>query len=91
MHRWLARLRDIARRIYASAPHAEATNITEKLLHRIYADPHLYELVAATEPGYGLLDIIESLALEVNLDEVEDMIKLMHQLGSPPRASGAPI
>lgn len=91
MHRWLARLRDVARRIYASTPHTEPTNITEKLLHRIYADPHLYELVAATEPGYGLLDIIESLALEVNLDEVEDMIKLMHQLCGAPQASGTLI
>jgi glutamine synthetase adenylyltransferase len=87
MHRWLARLRGVARRIYVSTPRTEAISITEKLLQRIYADPHLYELVAATEPGYGLLDIIESLALEVNLDEVEDMIKLMHQLCGAPQAS----
>jgi hypothetical protein len=91
MDRWLARLRDIARRIYTSAPPAEPTNVTEKLLRLIYADPRLYELVAASEPGYGLLDIIESLALEVNLDEVEAMVELMHQLSGRPRLSGGPL
>jgi hypothetical protein len=53
-------------------------------------------LVAASERLYRLLllgypDIIESLALEVNLGKVEDMIKLMHQLCGAPQASGTLI
>jgi hypothetical protein len=87
MDRWLSRLRDAARRIYASEPGAEPTDLTDKILRLIYADPHLYELVAAVEPGYGLLDLVESLALEANLDEVEPMMALMRELCRESRVS----
>jgi hypothetical protein len=80
MDRWLTRLRDAARRTYTSAPPKPATNLPEKIMYMIYADPHLYELLAAVEPGYGLLEVVESLALEANLDEVETMMALMRQL-----------
>jgi hypothetical protein len=85
--RWLTGVRDVARKIYSSAPSASATNVTDKLLRLIYADPRLYELVAAVEPGYGLLDIVESLALEVDIDEVEEMLELMRQLAAEPQMS----
>jgi hypothetical protein len=80
MDRWLTRLRDAARRIYASAPSAEPADLTDKILRLVYADPHLYELIAAVEPGYGLLEVIESLALEMNLEEVEPALALMREL-----------
>jgi len=79
MDRWLSRLRDAARRIYAE-PRDEPANLTDKILRLIYADPHLYELISAVEPGYGLLDLVESLALEANIDEVEPMMALMGKL-----------
>jgi hypothetical protein len=86
MDRWLTRLRDAARRIYTSAPGAEPIDLTDKILRLIYADPHLYELIAAVEPGYGLLDLIESMALEMNLEEVEPALALMRELCREPQA-----
>jgi hypothetical protein len=41
---------------------------------RLNVDPGLYESVATAEPGYGLLDIVESLALEMNAKEVETAV-----------------
>ena len=41
-----------------------------------------FELLVAVEPGYGLRDLVEGLALEVNLDEIEPMMALMRQLCS---------
>jgi hypothetical protein len=79
MDRWLTRLRDAARRIYAEVED-EPVDLTDKILRLVYADPHLYELVAAVEPGYGLLEVIESLALEMNLEEVEPALALMREL-----------
>ena len=78
--RWLVGLRDVARRIYQNMPPDDDPQLTDEILRQIYADPRLYELLAATEPGYGLLDIVESLALEANIEEIEDMLSLMHQL-----------
>jgi hypothetical protein len=86
MDRWLTRLRDAAQRIYTSEPHGEPTGLTDMILHMIYADPHLYELIAAVEPGYGLLEVIESLALEMNLEEVEPALALMRSLCKEPSA-----
>lgn len=40
----------------------------------------MYELIAAVEPGYGLLEVVESLALEMNLEEVEPSLALMREL-----------
>ncbi|MFL7795001.1 MAG: hypothetical protein AB8I69_22870 [Anaerolineae bacterium] len=89
MDRWLTRLRDAARRIYASATGAEPADLTDKILRLVYADPHLYELIAAVEPGYGLLDLVESMALEMNLEEVEPALALMRQLCQEPATSEA--
>ena len=86
MDRWLTRLRDAARRIYAE-PRDEPANLTDRILRMVYADPHLYELIAAVEPGYGLLEVIESLALEMNLEEVEPSLALMRELCREPQAS----
>jgi hypothetical protein len=86
MDRWLGRLRDAARRIYAAESRDEPASLTDRILHLIYADPHLYELIAAVEPGYGLLEVIESLALEMNLEEVEPALALMRQLCKEPTA-----
>ena len=55
---------------------------SSSLPSRLDADPELYELVAAAEPGYGLLDIVKSLALEMNAKEVETAMQLMYQLCS---------
>ena len=84
MDRWLTRLRDAARRIYALESRDEPAGLTDRILHLIYADPHLYELIAAVEPGYGLLEVIESLTLEMNLEEVEPALALMRQLCKEP-------
>lgn len=84
MDRWLTRLRDAARRIYAE-PRDEPVDLTDKILRLVYADPHLYELIAAVEPGYGLIEVIESLALEMNLEEVEPALALMRELCREPR------
>jgi hypothetical protein len=86
MDRWLGRLRDAARRIYTSESSGEPASLTDRILHLIYADPHLYELIAAVEPGYGLLEVIESLALEMNLEEVEPALALMRKLCKEPTA-----
>jgi hypothetical protein len=88
MDRWLTRLRDAARRIYAAESRDEPAGLTDRILHLIYADPHLYELIAAVEPGYGLLEVIESLALEMNLEEVEPALALMRQLCKEPSTCG---
>lgn len=86
MDRWLGRLRAAARRIYVSESCDEPASLTDRILHLIYADPHLYELIAAVEPGYGLLEVIESLALEMNLEEVEPALALMRKLCKEPTA-----
>jgi hypothetical protein len=87
MDRWLTRLRDAARRIYTSESSGEPASLTDRILQLIYADPHLYELIAAVEPGYGLLEVIESLALEMNLEEVEPALALMRKLCKEPTAA----
>jgi hypothetical protein len=87
MDRWLTRLRDAARRIYASELGDEPASLPDKILRLIYADPHLYELIAAVEPGYGLLDLVEGMALEMNLEEVESALALMRELCKEPQAA----
>ena len=77
---WLDQLRHAARQIYRSRPLDAMATVTGKLLQLIYAEPRLYELVASVEPGYGLIEILESLALEVDAEEVESMLGLMRQL-----------
>jgi hypothetical protein len=77
---WLADLREAARQIYQTGPLGDTARITDRLVRMIYIDPTLYDLIAAVEPGYGLQDIVESLALEVDVEEVEAMLQLMRQL-----------
>lgn len=77
--RWLAGLRDAAQRLYHPASRAEAGSLSDTLLRLIYADPTLYDLVAAVEPGYGLIELVESLALEGDVEDVEAMLRLMRE------------
>ena len=60
--------------------------VAGELLRMVYADPHLYELLVAVEPGYGLLDLVEGMALEMNLEEVEPALALMRELCREPQA-----
>jgi hypothetical protein len=78
--RWLAGLRDAARRIYQSV--SPGASIADRLMHLVYTDPSAYELVASAEPGYGLLEIVESLALEGGVEDIESMLELMRQLAA---------
>lgn len=78
--RWLAGLRDAARRIYQSASPGSDKNLADRLMHLVYTNPNVYELVASAEPGYGLLEIVESLALEGSIDDIESMLELIGQL-----------
>jgi hypothetical protein len=78
--RWLAGLRDAARCIYQSASPGSDKNLADRLMHLVYTNPNIYELVASAEPGYGLLEIVESLALEGSIDDIESMLELIRQL-----------
>ncbi|MEM7033064.1 MAG: hypothetical protein AAF629_26165, partial [Chloroflexota bacterium] len=78
--RWLDRLGKAFQEILPEQVDDSETPFTELLLQLIYSNPQWYELVAASEPGYGLLDMIESLALEADVEGVEDMLSLMHTL-----------
>lgn len=78
--RWLAGLRDAARRLAAQHSLGTAASLADRLLWRVYADPVLYDLVAAVEPGAGLRDLIESMALEGDADDIEAMVQLLRQL-----------
>ena len=80
MDRWLNHLGQAFQTIFTQQGKTPDAQATATLLRLIYTDPHLYELVAATEPGYGLLDIVESLALEADAEEVGDMLSLMQTL-----------
>jgi hypothetical protein len=77
---WLVDLSEAARQIYQTGPLTDMARITDRLVRMIYLQPQLYELIAAFEPGYGLQDIVESLALEGGVDDVETMLQLMGQL-----------
>ena len=78
--RWLAGLRDAAQRLGHTLPAEVTPGFAGTLLRHITADPALYELIASAEPGYGLLELIENLALEGNVDDIEAMLRLMRQL-----------
>jgi hypothetical protein len=77
---WLTDLQEAARQIYQTGPLSDTARITDRLVRIIYMNPQLYDLIAAVEPGYGLQDIIESMVLEGDVDEVETMLQLMAQL-----------
>lgn len=82
--RWLAGLRDAARRIYRAVPSGSDSAMADRLMHMVYSDPNVYELFAAAEPGSGLLEIVESLALEGSEEDIEDMLQLMRALAEEP-------
>ena len=73
LDRWLSGLGEALQTIFSQQPSPSRTEATTALLHLIYTNPAMYELVAASEPGYGLLDIVESLALEADVDGIEDV------------------
>ena len=81
MESWLADLRAVTLQMNRVAPHGFDNPVTEQLMQRVFADPQLYELVAASEPGYGLLDLIECLALDTDLDGIEEALLLLRELG----------
>jgi len=79
--RWLARLCEAVRQSQADVAPAPAAEVTSQLIQRIYADPDLFELIAAEEVGQQLVDVVESLALDGNVEEIDQMLALMQQLG----------
>lgn len=79
--RWLARLCEAVRQSQADLAPAPAAEVTGQLVRRIYADPDLFELIAADEVGQQLVDVVESLALDGNVEEIDQMLALMQQLG----------
>jgi hypothetical protein len=80
MESWLADLRAVTLQMNRAAFHTFDNPVTEQLMQRVFADPQLYELVAASEPGYGLLDLIECLALDTDLDGIEEALMLVREM-----------
>ncbi|MCE7985403.1 MAG: hypothetical protein DYG89_29870 [Caldilinea sp. CFX5] len=80
--RWLARLCEAVRQSQVDVADAPAAEVTGHLIRRIYADPDLFELIAAEEVGQQLVDVVESLALDGNVEEIDQMLALMQQLGN---------
>lgn len=78
--RWLGGLRDAAQRSAGALWSADAHSLAERLVQLVYADPALYNVVAAAEPGYGLVELIESLALESDVADVETVVNLLRHL-----------
>ncbi len=54
--------------------------MTAQLIHRIYADADLFEMIAAEEVGHGMIGVIESLALDGDVEDIEEMLVLMREL-----------
>jgi hypothetical protein len=77
--RWLAGLQDAARNLYRNKALDDSSSLSARMMRMIYADPSLYELMAASEPGFGLLEIIESLAVDGDAADLEDMLRLIKQ------------
>lgn len=75
--RWLAGLKDAAKRMARSLPVEGDETLANRIMRMVYADPEIYELFAAVEPGNGLLELIENLALEGNAEDIETMLHLM--------------
>lgn len=80
MPRWLVRLCVAVRRSLQDLSPGPSANLTRQLVQRIYADPVRFELVAAEEKGQQLVDVVESLALDGNIDEIDEMLALMREL-----------
>jgi len=84
--RWLGRLCAAVRQpLHDLSPGPSAT-MANQLIQRIYADPVLFELIAAEEVGQQLVDVVESLALDGNVEEIDEMLGLMQQLGNSSQA-----
>lgn len=78
--KWLQKLRQEAQSYYSHLPVDEAQTLEERFLFGIYADPKLFDQVAAEEVGHGLYTIVESLALTAEPDEIESVLTLMRDL-----------
>lgn len=79
--RWLARLCEAVRQSQAVDAAAPAAEVTGQLIRRIYADPDLFELISSDEVGQQLVDLVESLALDGNAEEIDQMLALLQRLG----------
>lgn len=80
--RWLARLCGAVRQSLVDVSPGPSATMTSRLIERIYANPALFELVAAEEVGQRLVDVVESLALDGNAEETDTMLGLMQELGA---------
>ena len=79
--RWLARLTSAVRQSLHDVSPGPFSSIASQMIERIYANPALVELVAAEEVGHQLVDVVESLALDGNVEEIDAMLALMQELG----------
>lgn len=80
--RWLARLCTAVRQSLHDVSPGPSATVANGLIQRIYANPTLFELIAAEEVGQQLVDVVESLALDGNSEEIDEMLALMQQLGN---------
>lgn len=79
--RWLARLCAAVRQSLQDISPGPSAIMTNQLIERIYANPTLFELIAAEEVGQQLVDVVESLALDGDVEEIDEMLALMQELG----------
>jgi hypothetical protein len=77
---WQALLREAARRNFLASHTAASATVSERLLHLVYADPNLYELLAAADTGESLYTIVDLLALDCDMEEMESTLRLLRQL-----------
>ncbi|MEM7129124.1 MAG: hypothetical protein AAF702_22520 [Chloroflexota bacterium] len=79
--RWLARLTSAVRQSLYDVSPGPSANVASQMIERIYANPALFELIAAEEVGQQLVEVVESLALDGNAEEIDEMLALMQDLG----------
>lgn len=80
--RWLGRLCAAVRQSLHDVSPGPSSGMTHQLIQRIYANPALFELIAAEEVGQRLVEVVESLALDGNTEEIDEMLALMQQLAN---------
>lgn len=77
---WQAVLREAARRAFLAMPATAPVTAAERLLRLVYSDPTLYQLVAAADPGESLYAVIDLLALDCDIEDIETTLRLIRQL-----------
>jgi hypothetical protein len=77
---WQAMLREAARRNFLASHTAASITVSERLLHLIYADPNLYELLAAADTEESLCTIVDLLAMDCDTEEMEPTLRLLLHL-----------